>query len=191
LQGVYENVILDVCGAADIPCTRLFGRSATGLNATGEGDEKVYNGNVEKRQKTTVLPILNRLYPLLMVSTWGHIPDDYSIEFNPVRVSDIHDMARVAEFSERAVSDAYKNGLIDKATAMMELRAMKLNTGMFTNITDEMIDAARDIWVWDDAKKSDTMAYPSSGDRSIASTVDPNDEENNSALISGVGSGEG
>jgi phage-related protein (TIGR01555 family) len=199
LEGVYDGVISDLSGAAEIPVTRLFGRSATGLNATGEGDEKIYIDRVEGRQDAQLRPIINKLYRILMVSTWGKIPNDFKFKFNPIRSADIHDMARVAEFKGRTIVDTFKAGLTDQATAQKELREMSQDTGMFTDISDEMIENGRDVWTWDIAKRSDPLAsmqYPSSGATSIASTVHPDDDpalwqKPGQPALPGVGSGNG
>ena len=42
LDKVIQQFMIDVSGAADIPMTRLFGTSATGMNATGDNDVRNY-----------------------------------------------------------------------------------------------------------------------------------------------------
>lgn len=55
-----------VAGAADIPVTRLLGKSAQGMNATGEGDEKNYLSMIATAQESKLRPALERLDPLLI-----------------------------------------------------------------------------------------------------------------------------
>src|SRR5690606_28273069 len=47
---VIDTFMVWIAGAADIPVTRLFGQSAAGLNASGEGDLKNYYDSIRSRQ---------------------------------------------------------------------------------------------------------------------------------------------
>src|SRR5690606_930445 len=42
INDIYESFMLDVSGAAQIPVTKLFGRSPAGFQATGESDLRNY-----------------------------------------------------------------------------------------------------------------------------------------------------
>jgi hypothetical protein len=88
-----------------------------------------------------------------MMSTWGEIPNDFDYSFNSIRSISTDAMAKIAEFKGKTIILAFTSGMINQAVAMMEFRAMADDTGMFTNITDEMIEAARDVWQWDLADK--------------------------------------
>jgi len=57
-----------VAGAADIPATRLFGKSPDGLNATGDGDELNYRSKIATDQNTILRPALEYLDALIMPS---------------------------------------------------------------------------------------------------------------------------
>jgi len=57
-----------LAGVAGYPITRLFGQSAMGMNATGDGDEKNYNAEVEAAQNTTLRKPYQRLVDLINMS---------------------------------------------------------------------------------------------------------------------------
>ena len=85
LGEVYDRFMMDVAGAAEIPVTKLFGRSPAGMNATGESDMQNYYDTIEERQESELRPIYDKLLPIMMLSCFGAIPDDFDFAFNPVR----------------------------------------------------------------------------------------------------------
>jgi phage-related protein (TIGR01555 family) len=144
LDKVYENFMLDLSGACETPATRLFGRAPQGMNATGEGDEKIYEGSIEQKQESGLRPVLDKLLPVMCMSEWGAIPDDLDYEFNPIGSPTDKDKADLAKNKTESVLSVYNAGIFGKKTALKELREMNEATGMYSNITDEMIDQADD-----------------------------------------------
>ena len=78
LPEVFDRLAMMVSGASGIPVTKLFGRSAAGLNATGEGDTRDYYDYLNSKQASFLSPLLRRLYSSLKSSV-----TDYEIMFNP------------------------------------------------------------------------------------------------------------
>lgn len=72
-----------VAGAADIPVTRLLGTSATGLNATGEGDIRNYYDSIAAKQEAQLLPILRWIYGMIGKEQ-GFDASKLAIEFPPL-----------------------------------------------------------------------------------------------------------
>lgn len=81
---VLETFMTWISGAADIPVTRLFGTSAKGLNATGEGDMNNYNNSIRSKQLIQVDPGLRALDEVLVRSALGYWPDDFNYEWRPL-----------------------------------------------------------------------------------------------------------
>ena len=144
LADCYKNFIMDICGAAEIPATRLFGRSPEGMNATGESDLQNYYEMITKNQESTLRPILNKLLPVLCMSILGAVPDDLDYEFNPVRQPSDEDLVDLAKAGTENVIQAYNAGLVSQRTALLELKQQSERTGIWTNITDADIEAAND-----------------------------------------------
>ena len=142
LSDIYENFMMDVAGAAEIPVTKLFGRSPAGMNATGESDMQNYYELIEERQESMLSPVLDKLLPIMCMSELGAIPDDLDYTFSPVRSSSDSEMAELASKISSSVLDVFSGGLISQRTALKELRQSSDITGMWTNITDEDIEAA-------------------------------------------------
>jgi phage-related protein (TIGR01555 family) len=144
MNDIYQSFMMDVAGAANMPVTKLFGRSPAGMNATGEGDEENYYDTVEENQLFALQPVLDKLLPIMVMSEWGQIPDDLDYKFNPIKTADNKEMSELADKSTTAIITAYNAGLISQKTGMKELRQQSEITGLFSNITDEDIDKADD-----------------------------------------------
>lgn len=142
LGEVYDRFMMDVAGAAEIPVTKLFGRSPAGMNATGESDMQNYYDTIEERQESELRPIYDKLLPIMMLSCFGAIPDDFDFAFNPVRRPKDDEMSELASKNTDSVTKAFDSGMISQRTALKELRQQSEMTGMWSNITDEDIEKA-------------------------------------------------
>lgn len=143
LPEVYDRVMMDVAGAARTPVTKLFGRSPAGLNSTGESDMKNYYDYIDGLRENELRPVIERLLPIMALSAWGMIPDDLDIQFTPMETADADQQAQITERNTNSILAVYQNDLMDAATAMQELQAMGEETGIFSKISDEAIEAAR------------------------------------------------
>lgn len=144
ISDVYELFMLDVSGASEIPVTKLFGRSPAGMNSTGESDLTNYYDRIKQRQESDLRPILEKLLPVMAMSTWGAIPDDLTFEFEPVRDSSETERADLMLKYTQAIVMAYNASVISQKTALMELRQTSSFTGAYTNIDDKDIENADD-----------------------------------------------
>lgn len=144
LADCYQQFIMDISGAAEIPVTRLFGRSPSGLNATGESDLQNYYNMIAEKQESYLRPILNKVLPPFIISTLGSLPDDFDFEFDPVAEPSDKERADLAKCGTDNVVAAYNAGLISQRTALKELKQQSERTGVWTNITDEDIERASD-----------------------------------------------
>ena len=68
LSDIYDQFMLDMSGAAEIPATKLFGRSPQGLYATGESDLKNYYEMIAQMQERILRPALEKLLPVMALS---------------------------------------------------------------------------------------------------------------------------
>lgn len=158
LPDVYDRVMMDVAGAARTPVTKLFGRSPAGMNSTGESDLKNYYDYIDGLRETELRGIIERLLPIMALSAWGRIPDDMDIDFPPMQTPDAKDVAEITERKSNAILAAYQNDLIDAATAMQELKSLSDETGLYSKITDEAIEAGKGKFYSDSRSMQDPMA---------------------------------
>jgi phage-related protein (TIGR01555 family) len=144
IADVYDRFMMDVAGAAETPVTKLFGRSPSGMNATGESDMQNYYDAIEEKQESELRPVLDKLLPIIMTSTLGAVPDDFDYDFNAVRRPNENEMSDLASKNTDSVTKAFQAGMISQRTALKELRQQSEITGMWSNITDEDIENADD-----------------------------------------------
>ena len=158
LPDVYDRVMMDVAGAARTPVTKLFGRSPAGMNSTGESDLKNYYDYIDGLREAELRGIIERLLPIMALSAWGRIPDDMDIDFPPMQTPDAKDVAEITERKSNAILAAYQNDLIDAATAMQELKSLSDETGLYSKITDEAIEAGKGKFYSESRSMQDPMA---------------------------------
>jgi hypothetical protein len=132
-------------GALGIPLTKLFGQSPAGLNATGESDIRNYYDSINQEQESTLRPGVGLVLDVSHRSLFGRpLPEGTDFNFEQLWQMDETQRAGVAQTTTAAVSTAFTSGLIGQQTALKELRTQSRTTGVFTNISDDVINAATD-----------------------------------------------
>lgn len=144
ISDVYKDFMMDLSGAAQIPATKLYGRSPEGMNATGDSDLQNYYDMIGEQQESNLRPILNKLLPPICMSVFGAVPDDLDFEFDPVSEPSDQERSDLAKSGTENVVTALNAGLVSKRTALKELKQQSERTGVWTNITDEDILKASD-----------------------------------------------
>jgi uncharacterized protein len=81
VMAMYLNV---ASGAADIPATRLIGRSPAGENATGESDLRNYYDRLSSDQIVRLTPALTRLDDVLIRHALGSRPEEVHYTWKPL-----------------------------------------------------------------------------------------------------------
>ena len=134
LSEIYEQFMMDMAGAAEIPATKLFGRSPQGMNATGESDLRNYYDMISSLQERQLRPALERLLSVMALSCWGYIPEDLEIVFEPVSTSTPLERAELARALSEPVIQAFSAGLLTREQALEELRDRGSGLGLFRKI---------------------------------------------------------
>lgn len=144
LGEVYDRFMMDLAGAAETPVTKLFGRSPAGMNATGESDMQNYYDTIEEKQESDLRPAYDKILPVMMMSEFGAIPDDFDYSFKPVRRLKDSEQADLASKNTDSITKVFTAGGISQKTLLKELREQSETTGMWSNITNEDIENADD-----------------------------------------------
>lgn len=141
LDKVLEKFMIDVCGAADIPMTRLFGQSAAGLSATGDNDVRNYYDMVSAKQEAELRPQLEYLYEILVRSELGTMPNDFRFDFNSLWQLSETEQATVEK--TRAERDQiYVNlGAVPEHLVARELK----ERGTYRNMTDDDVELVEEL----------------------------------------------
>ncbi len=134
LSDIYEAFMMDMAGAAEIPATKLFGRSPQGLNATGEADLRNYYDMIAQMQERLLRPALEKLLPVMAISCWGYSPDDLEIVFEPVMTTSPAERAELVSKLSSDVILAFQAGLLTREQALGELRDRGSELGLFRKI---------------------------------------------------------
>ncbi len=142
INDIYESFMLDMAGAAQIPVTRLFGRSPAGMNSTGESDMRNYYDVVRNEQDAILAPVLDKLLPVMVMSTFGKIPDDFDYVFQPIHNPTDEEIGNNIKWQSEAIYGAHDRGIISDQIALKEIRQFGDASGLFTNVTDEDINKA-------------------------------------------------
>lgn len=103
-----------VAGAADIPATRLLGRSPQGMNATGESDLTNYYDGLQARQDMDLRPQLEQIDTVLIPSAGVSLGDETKtwFEFPPLTTPTEQEEATTFNTSMDAVTKLQNTGLI-------------------------------------------------------------------------------
>ena len=147
LSDIYEEFMLDICGAAEIPATKLFGRNPSGLNSTGESDLRNYYESIAQMQERILRPALEKLVPIEAMSCWGFVPDDLEIVFEPIAAVTPAERAELmAKFSE-PILRAFEIGLIDRSEAIAELKSVGTEIGVWSKLPEADEDPLAESFV--------------------------------------------
>ena len=133
LAEIYEQFMLDMAGASEIPAVKLFGRSPAGMNATGESDLRNYYEYIAQLQERHLRPALEKLLPVLALSAWGYLPEDTGFVFNPIAAEPPAETAELVGKLSAPVIEAFRAGLLTREEALAELRSRGAPYGAWQN----------------------------------------------------------
>lgn len=104
LPDILAGALMIMSGMADIPATRLLGRSPQGMNATGDSDMRNYYDRITAGQNMFLTPALTVLDEVLVRSVLGDYPDEINFTWSPLYSLDEKEAATV----EKTFADAAK-----------------------------------------------------------------------------------
>ena len=129
-------------GALQIPLTRLFGQSPAGLNATGDNDMRNYYDHIRQRQEADLHRGVTTTYRAAAFSQNIQLPPTFAVTFKSLWQLTATDKANIGKTITETVTSAQEAGLISAQTALQEFRQSSRETGVWTNITTELINSA-------------------------------------------------
>ncbi len=135
---------LNLSGAAQMPVTRLFGRTYNGLGQAGDGDERIYEEKIATDQSTYMVPQLEKLYPVVCMSELGEVPDDLDLVCPSIRVLDEKEKAELAKAVADTTTVYLNGGIFSPRRVAMEVKQSSAVTGIGTNLDDEYINKLSD-----------------------------------------------
>lgn len=141
LNLIIQEFMQDVSGAADIPMTRLFGRSAGGLNTTGDNDIRNYYDMLQAKQESELRPQLERLDAIMVRSELGQMPEDHGFTFNSLWQMSDKQLADTEKTRAERDKIYFDMGVIDEGVIASDLKEV----GTYANLTDEHVELAKQL----------------------------------------------
>lgn len=133
LPDLMQEFAIQLSGAADIPYTILFGRSPSGLSATGEHDLKNYYDTVGSYQRDYLRPVLQRL--LDMIGGYLLPNEDITLIFSPLWQIDEKTLSEIEKNNADRDIKYLENAVITEAQIAKQL----VEQDTYTVIDDEHI----------------------------------------------------
>ena len=141
LSDILTRFMEQCAGALQIPLVRLFGQSPSGFS-TGETDLRNYYDTIRQCQERDVKVGATKVYRAMAASLGIQACDGFGISFRSLWLLTDMDKSDIASKNVDTISKAEDSGLISKSIALKELKQQSKITGMFTNITDDLIEEA-------------------------------------------------
>jgi len=120
---IIEQFMTWISGAADIPVTRMFGTSAKGMNASGEGDDRNYNNSIRAGQRSYLAEPMRTLDEVMVRSALGNWPADYDYVWNPLSLPNDLENAQAEQLRAQKHMQYLEAGIVQKSQVMRELQA--------------------------------------------------------------------
>lgn len=127
--------------ATDIPATRLLGSSASGLNATGEGDLKNYYDKVRSMQISEYKPRLDTLFEIMARSMRLPKEEPVKYEFNSLFQQTPKEEAETNYNNAQTAKIYWDIGAVDQVVVAKELKQQ----GTYGAIDKEYIEEMEDF----------------------------------------------
>ncbi len=112
LPDIMDRFFQNVSGAADIPMTRLFGRSAAGMNATGDGDLKNYYDHVQSMQEVDIGSAIHILDEALIRSSLGTRPEDVFYQWRALWQMTEKERAEIGDKTMSAIEKLHRTDTV-------------------------------------------------------------------------------
>ncbi len=131
-----DRFMMNAASAAEMPVTKLYGRSPAGMNATGESDTRGWYDTVEDAQSDVLQSRHERLLTVCMLAqdspTKGKVPESWTIKYRPLW------QPTAAEEATRKKTVAETHVALVNAQIMLEVEASLGLASDFPSINVEM-----------------------------------------------------
>ena len=139
MSDVLQLFQLDLAGAAQMPITRLFGRTYSGFGQAGDGDERIYEEKISVDQSTYMLPQLEKLYSVVCMSELGEVPEDLDLICPSIRVLGEQEKSDLAKSVADTTTVYLNGGIMSPRRVAMEVKRSSDITGIGATLDDEYI----------------------------------------------------
>lgn len=141
LPAVSEMFLKILAGVSDIPVTRLVGTSASGLNATGEGDLRNYYDAVRARQELEIEPAIAPLDALIQRDSLGRVDLAMWYQWRPLYEPTRAESAAVDKVEAETAKIYAETGLVPLAALETVVQTRMIETGSWPGLEDAIAAA--------------------------------------------------
>lgn len=125
LPDIMDRFAQNASGAADIPMTRLYGRSPGGLSSTGDSDLRNYYDRISANQHLEIQPAMHYLDECLIRSALGRRPEEVHYLWSPLWQIDANERASIGNTTAGMIKTIQETGLIpDEVLARGAINAL-------------------------------------------------------------------
>ena len=147
IDKIWQQFMVDACGASHIAMSVLFGVQSGGLDSGGDDDLKNYHLFIHGEQKSKVEPQVNQFDEIFTRHTIGVMPSDYQSEWESLDEVDDSDQATVDYQNAQRDQIYLTTGVVTEGLVASELKLR----GTYTTMSDDDVQLAEEL----SAKKDD------------------------------------
>lgn len=137
LDSIDQEFKQTVSGSADIPVTRLWGKSPAGMNATGESDMLNYYDNVQSIQENVLRPKIDWLDSIILAS--AGIKNTLEYEFKPLKQLTEVEQATVSHQNAQRDQIYLDAAIIEDSDVVAQLA----EDGTYVSIDENRVEEAK------------------------------------------------
>lgn len=130
-----------VCGAADVPATRLMGMAPGGLQATGDSDTRNYYDGVADLQTNELEPALALLDECIIRSALGDRPEGIYYDWRSLWQPTAAEKADIRLKNTQSLVNIYNTGLVPDEALSKSAINMLIEDGLLPGLEQAVEDA--------------------------------------------------
>jgi len=151
ISDVYHEFMKDLAAAAEQPYELIFGREAGmggggNFSSNGAMSLQLYYNTIDQKREADANPVIDKLLPIICMSTFGHVPDDLEYSWPPLMALSRQEQNELGKGLVESILMAYNADLITKREARSELSQQSGVNGLFSNITRQSIAETPDTF---------------------------------------------
>jgi hypothetical protein len=132
-----DRFLLKVAGAAQIPLSKLLGKTDAGLNGNGEGDLKNYYDNISGRQEVELTDSLQLILNIIHVAEFGEF-DNVDFSFCPLYQMSQEQEANIKLTNANRDAVYADRGIVSNETIQKQLMSDKVYGAISDDINDTL-----------------------------------------------------
>lgn len=176
MPDLVRTYLMVVCGAADIPATRLLGKAPDGQNSTGESDDKNYRSMILTRQNRILRPAFEKLDPAIL-STTG-IQSDAVWAFSPLDTPTDKQRADLDKVRADTAKVWRDTGLLPEGALALGVQSLLVEAGTYPALKAELAKLPDADLISDpEDNTTDPSALVGPDGQQLLPAPDPEDED--------------